>query len=109
VKAADQAAALGLGDRVHRARLSYHLPLSSRRFTVRTLAQAAYLDSAFDADIDLPHAGSALENPYVYDAAARELKAMADKGLLAIVAERQHAAGTDDETLIRHLRFRRLR
>jgi hypothetical protein len=75
---------------------------------VPTLAYAAYLDSAFDAEIDLPHAGSALENPFVYDDAARELKAMAERGLVAIVAERR-AGGADGNPLIRHLRFKRLR
>jgi hypothetical protein len=75
---------------------------------VRTLAQSAYIESSFHVDSELPHAGSALENPFVYDDAARELKAMAAQGLVKIVAERcddGDAAGT----LIRHLRFRRLR
>ena len=34
---------------------------------------------------DLPRAGFTLENPFVYDAVARELKAMADQGLVEIV------------------------
>jgi hypothetical protein len=74
---------------------------------MRTLAQSAYLDSSFGAAIDLPRAGSALENPFVYDAAARELKQFADSGLIEIVDEEtvRHA----DEDLIGRLRFRRLR
>jgi hypothetical protein len=52
-----------------------------------TLAQSAYLDSIFGIDEELPRAGSALENPYVFDASARELKAMAAEGLLDIVEE----------------------
>lgn len=74
---------------------------------MRTLAQSAYLDSCFGAEIDLPRAGSALENPFVFDAAARELKQYADRGLIEIVAEQtvRHA----DDALIGRLRFRRLR
>jgi len=71
-----------------------------------TLAQAAYLDSEFGTVHDLPHAGSTLENPFVYDSVARDLKAMADRGLLEIVVERLTAAR---EPLIRDLSFRRLR
>ena len=40
---------------------------------MRTLAERAYLDSGFDTVVELPRAGSALENPYVYDAVARDL------------------------------------
>jgi hypothetical protein len=72
-----------------------------------SLARAAYLDSSFGTTIDLPHADSTLENPFVYDDAARELKQFARQGLVEIVCERtvQHA----DEELIRHLSFKRLR
>ena len=74
---------------------------------MRTLAHSAYLDSSFGTATDLPRAGSALENPFVYDAAARELKAYADRGLIEIVAE--HKVRHADEDLIGRLRFRRLR
>jgi hypothetical protein len=74
---------------------------------MRTLAHATYLDSHFGVECELPHAGSALENPYVYDASARELKAMAERGLVEIVDERRR--DHDDEALIQHLSFRRLR
>ena len=73
---------------------------------MHTLAQSAYLDSAFGIDEELPRAGSALENPYVFDASARELKAMAGKGLVEIVAE--HTSRVADEQLIDRLRFRRV-
>lgn len=73
---------------------------------MRTLAQSLYLDSCFGTDEELPHAGSALENPYVYDAAAQELKAMAAKGLVVITAEHTVRAGED--LLITRLRFKRL-
>jgi hypothetical protein len=74
---------------------------------MRTLAQSVYLDSSFGAAIDLPRAGSALENPFVFDAAARELKAYADRGLIEIVDEQ--TVRLADEHLIGRLRFRRLR
>jgi hypothetical protein len=72
---------------------------------VHTLAQTAYLDSSFGADHELPRVGSALENPYVFDASARELKAMAIQGLVEIVEE--HTTRIADEELIDLLRFRR--
>jgi hypothetical protein len=71
-----------------------------------TLAQSVYLDSTFGVEEELPHAGSALENPYVYDASARELKDMAARGLLKIVEERVSRRG--EEALIDRLRFRRV-
>ena len=57
--------------------------------------------------IDVPPAGSTLENPYVYDSVARELKAMADEGLLQVVSE-DHRQG-ESESLIGRIRFARLR
>jgi hypothetical protein len=74
---------------------------------VRTLVHSAYLDSAFGVPQELPKAGSPLENPYVYDATAKELKSMADRGLLRIVAE--HCTGAQDEPLIDELCFVRVR
>jgi hypothetical protein len=74
---------------------------------MRTLAQNAYLDSEFGTLNELPKAGSPLENPYVYDAAARELKEMAQQGLLKIVDE-QRSDGDRDGPISR-LTFERLR
>lgn len=74
---------------------------------MRTLAQSFYVDSTFGVECELPRAGSALENPFVYDASARELKAMAERGLIEVIKEQSHALG--DEQLIDHLSFRRLR
>jgi hypothetical protein len=71
-----------------------------------TLAQSIYLDSTFGVEEELPRAGSALENPYVFDASARELKDMAARGLLKIVEE--HVSRWGDEALIDRLRFRRV-
>jgi hypothetical protein len=76
-------------------------------FTMRTLAQGVFLDSEYGVVQELPRAGSALEHPLVYDSAARELKAMADHGMLEIVDEHQHMAA--GEPLIDRLLFRRLR
>jgi hypothetical protein len=72
-----------------------------------TLARSAYLDSQFGVDEELPHAGSTLENPYVFDATARELRAMAEQGLVCIVSE--HIVRTNGDVLIDRIRFRRLR
>ena len=74
---------------------------------MRTLAQSAYLESEFGALSELPSVGSSLENPYVYDASAREIKAMASEGLVKIVDERRGSDGLSG--LINHLTFRRLR
>jgi len=72
-----------------------------------TLAQNAYFDSEFGALSELPSAGSPLENPYVYDASARELKAMASRGLVRIVEEKRRDDGSQE--LISRLTFERLR
>ena len=72
-----------------------------------TLAQNAYFDSDFGTLNELPSAGSPLENPYVYDASARELKDMASRGLVRIVEERRRNDGSGE--LISRLTFERLR
>ena len=73
---------------------------------MQTLARHVYLDSELGGLIELPSAGSPLENPYVYDSSAREIKAMASEGLVKIVDERR-VDGL--EGLISRLTFRRLR
>ena len=72
-----------------------------------TLVQTVYLDSEFGVATDLEAAGTSLENPYVYDSAARELKSMAREGLVEIVRE-QVVPGVG-EPLIKHISFARLR
>jgi hypothetical protein len=74
---------------------------------VRTLAHSVYLDSEFGVPQELPKAGSTLENPYVYDATAKELKSMAERGLLRIVDE--HSTAQHDEHLIDKFCFVRMR
>jgi hypothetical protein len=72
-----------------------------------TLARQIYLDSEFGVPNDLQGAGTALENPFVYDSVAQDLKSMADQGLVEVVKECvvQHAS----ERLILRLTFRRVR
>jgi hypothetical protein len=66
-----------------------------------------YLESKVGVLYELPRAGSALENLDVYDASARELKALAAKGLIEIVEER--AVQRQQDRLIWRFRFRRVR
>jgi len=56
---------------------------------------------------DLIAAGTSLENPYVYDSVARELKSMANQGLVRITAE--SLASNAQEPLIERIRFERVR
>lgn len=74
---------------------------------MRTLAQSAYLNSQFGMPEVLPKAGSALENPFVYDASAQELKIMATEGLLEILDE--HRTHEASGSLIDKLTFMRKR
>lgn len=74
---------------------------------MRSLAHSAYLDSEVGIPTDLVPAGTALENPYVYDNAARELKALANKGLVRIVDERVRMDGPG--SLIERISFAKLR
>ena len=52
-----------------------------------SISRTIYLSADVGVPTDVPPAGSSLENPYVYDSVARELKAMADEGLLQVVSE----------------------
>jgi hypothetical protein len=71
------------------------------------LARSVFLESEIGAIEELPRSGSALENPFVFDAVANDLKRMAESGLVEIIEERRTHAGS--ETLIDSLRYRRLR
>ena len=51
------------------------------------LSRSMFLQSTIGAIEELPRSGSALENPYVFDAVARDFKKMAASGLVEIVAE----------------------
>jgi hypothetical protein len=72
-----------------------------------TYAQTLYGNSEFGIPVDLDGAGSSLENPYAFDATAKELKRMAEAGLVSIVDERIDASQTDP--LIEKLTFVRVR
>jgi hypothetical protein len=74
---------------------------------MRTFAQCVYLESEFGTVSALPRAGTSLENPYVYDASARELMSMASQGLVRIVDDRLSDHGPGG--LICRLTFERLR
>ena len=73
---------------------------------MRTIAQATFADSTLESTISLPRAGCALENPFVYDAAAREIKALAEQGLVEVVEEQ---VAETPGSLITHLSFKRLK
>lgn len=74
-----------------------------------TYAQNLYVDSAFGIPQDLPKAGGSLENPWVFDATAKELKHMASSGLVEIVHEHVVEAEDAHERLIDELTFVRRR
>ena len=74
---------------------------------MRSVVQSIYLDSTPGTLIELDPAGTSLENPYVYDSAARELKAMADRGLVKIVREEVRESARPP--LIDRIFFTRLR
>jgi hypothetical protein len=72
-----------------------------------SLVQSIYQDSRPGTLVDLDPSGTSLENPYVYDSAARELKSMADRGLVKIV--REQVRGDARPPLIDRIAFTRLR
>ncbi len=72
-----------------------------------TLARTIYLDSQFGVPLELDRAGSTLENPFVFDSVAQDLKSLADMGLIEVVSE--HHAERANERLIDKFTFRRMR
>jgi len=75
-------------------------------FPMHTRAQSACTHSSSGIHEELRHAVSALENPYVFDASAREWQASRAKVLLDTLEER--ATRVADEVLIDRLRFGRV-
>lgn len=70
------------------------------------LAQRHLLEAPLGIDAELPRTGSALENPHVYDAVARELLRLESSGRLRVRRlEPEDGAGAG---LIRRLVFQRL-
>src|SRR5262245_1309938 len=82
--------------------------LPGRRFLMSSLALTVFHDSQLGIVEELPRTGSPLENPFVYDSVAQDLKAMAENThALEIVDE--HVSRYAGEALIDRLRFRRVR
>ena len=73
---------------------------------MNSLAMALFLDSSPGELVELPHAGSALEHPLVFDRVARDIQKLADQGRVEVV--RQTVTTEGDGTLIEDLQFRRL-
>jgi len=65
------------------------------RLGMRNLSTTIYLEADVGVPTDVEPAGTPLENPYVYDSVARELKAMAEEGLLRVVSESCARDGAD--------------
>jgi len=72
-----------------------------------TIAWRIYMDAEVGATTRLHRSGTGLENPFVYDASARELKGLAAQGLVRIVDERSTRRGGDE--VITELTFDKLR
>ena len=73
---------------------------------MRSIAQTLHAFAPIGAVVELPSAGTWLENPFVYDAAARDIKALVQQGCTEIVDERVEPVGGEPITV--HLAFRRL-
>ena len=72
-----------------------------------SIAELLMIQMPLGATFELPRAGTALENPYVYDAAAREIKEHARRGRVEIVDEVHVPVGAAQ--IVSRLAFRRLR
>jgi hypothetical protein len=77
------------------------------RYGMTSLSTSIYLSADVGVPTDVEPAGTPLENPYVYDSVARELKAMARDGLLRVVSEKHRQGGA--EASIGRISFVRLR
>ncbi|MBO9687462.1 hypothetical protein [Roseateles chitosanitabidus] len=73
---------------------------------MNSLAMDLFLDSSPGELVELPHAGSALEHPLVFDRVARDIQRLAADGRLEVV--RQTVTTEGDGSLIQDLQFRRL-
>ncbi|MCU0814191.1 MAG: hypothetical protein MUC32_07670 [Burkholderiaceae bacterium] len=71
-----------------------------------SIAHSIHAFAPIGAVVELPSAGTWLENPYVYDAAARDIKAFVAHGCTEIVDEKVEHLGGEPITV--HLAFRRL-
>ena len=73
---------------------------------MQTIAQSVYRDADIGTPIELPKAGTALENAYVFDSSAREIKAMAERGLVKIL--RESRCSEHEDALITGIAFVRM-
>lgn len=71
-----------------------------------SIARTVFMDSEMGVPTELPHAGSALEHPLVFDRAAQEIKDLARQGRAEILSER--VVQSDGDTLTAQLTFKRL-
>ena len=72
-----------------------------------SIARQIFVQAPLGEPVRLPQAGTSLENPYVFDAVAREIKfAGSEFGALEVIEER--TAGGSDDALIVDFVFRRL-
>jgi len=72
-----------------------------------TIAEVIYRDTVVGTTMALQKAGTGLENRYVFDSTAYDIKDMASQGLVQIVDERKSESA--DGALITELVFKRLR
>ena len=71
-----------------------------------SIARQIFAQAPVGEPVRLPQAGTSLENPYVFDSVAREIKfAGSAFGELEVIEERTHAS---DDSLIVDFVFRRL-
>ena len=73
---------------------------------MNTIAGSIYRDAAIGSTVVLSKVGTWLDDPYFYDASARDIKGLAKRGLVKIVSERKAACG--DEAMITELVFTKL-
>lgn len=72
-----------------------------------SIARQLFNQAPIGEPVRLPQAGTSLENPYVFDSVAREIKSTASQfGALEVLEERTLAGATD--ALITEFVFRRL-
>ena len=74
---------------------------------MKTIAWRVYMEAPMGASTQLPRSGNGLENPFVYDASARDLKRLEAQGLLHILHEQRGRCGTDE--VITDVTFAKLR
>ncbi|MDZ7591954.1 MAG: hypothetical protein U5L05_15015 [Rubrivivax sp.] len=72
-----------------------------------SIAESVLVNTPLGATSELPCAGTALENPFVFDAAAREIQEHARSGRVEIVDQVVTSMGA--EQVVSRLAFRRLR